>query len=174
MVIMGFLQFVSLISMFVFDSRSKSALVGVMFCANFCDSYMDVIVDAMMVTSSRNDTEDGSEKLNAISWGAKAIGGIFGSFVGGYLTGYYHPKWIFLFNSCFGIIVMILALQLDSKQEEDEINSLEKKSFLGAVKFSLVQVRDTFKQRQVLNVMLFFGLIFGIFTPSFDSYTYYF
>jgi uncharacterized membrane protein YfcA len=91
-----------------------------------------------MVTQSRIDTEDGSEQLQSLSWGALGAGGIFGSLFGGYLTEYCHPKWTFLLYSIYGMIVMILGLRLDSKLEQDELNSLEQKSFFEELKFNMI------------------------------------
>ena len=49
-VIMGLLQFLSLVSVFVFDLQSKSAVATMLFCASLSGAYLDVIVDALMVT----------------------------------------------------------------------------------------------------------------------------
>lgn len=49
-VIMGALQFISLVSVFLFDLQSKYAVASMLFCASLSGAYLDVIVDALMVT----------------------------------------------------------------------------------------------------------------------------
>lgn len=101
------------------------------------------------------------------------VGGIFGSLCGGYLTEYCHPKWTFLLYSCYGMIVMILGIRLDSKLEQDELNSLEKKSFIAELKLNMSQIKDALKSREAFNVILFLFLN-GLCSPSFGTYSYYF
>ena len=145
-----------------------------LFCASLSGAYLDVIVDALMVIQSRKDTEDGSEQLQSLSWGALGAGGIFGSLFGGYLTEYFHPKWSFLLYSVFGLIVMVLGIRLDSLVEKDEIEGLEQdKSFIEEAKFNLIQIKDALKSREAFNVILFLFLD-GLCSPSFGTYAYYF
>ena len=109
-IILGFIQFFSLMCLFLFTPTDPKYVVFAQLCVNFSHAFADVIVDAMMVQQSRNDAEDGSEQLSSLSWGAMGAGGIFGSLVGGYITEKYHPKWIYLLYSIFGFITFVLGL----------------------------------------------------------------
>lgn len=91
----------------------------ILFLAALSGAYLDVLVDALMVIQSRNDQENGSEHLQSLSWGFMGAGGMFGSIIGAFITQYYHPKWAFLIYSLFGLIVMILGINLDSDVEKD-------------------------------------------------------
>lgn len=62
-IILGFLQFSSLMSMYIFEFESPKVVTAVLFCASLSGAFLDVIVDALMVSQSRLDTEDGSEQL---------------------------------------------------------------------------------------------------------------
>jgi hypothetical protein len=71
------------------------------------------------------------------------------------------------------MVVMLLGLRLDSKLEQDELDSLEKKSFLEELKLNLTQIRDALKSKEAFNVILFLFLN-GLCSPSFGTYSYYF
>ena len=101
------------------------------------------------------------------------VGGIFGSLLGGYLTEYLHPKWTFLLYSIYGMIVMILGIRLDSKLEQDELSTLEKKSFFEELKLNFIQIKEAMKSREAFNVILYLFLN-GLCSPSFGTYSYYF
>jgi hypothetical protein len=89
------------------------------------------------------------------------------------LTEYFHPKWTFLLYSSYGMIVMILGTRLDSKLEQDELDSFQKKSFIEELKLNLTQIKDALKSREAFNVILFLFLN-GLCSPSFGTYSYYF
>ena len=112
-VILGLLQFLSLLPMVIFEIESPKVVSGLLFLSSLSGAYLDVIVDALMVVQSRLDSEDGSEQLQSLSWGCMGAGGVFGSLIGAFITENYHPKWAFLLYSIPGLIVMILGLTLE-------------------------------------------------------------
>ena len=114
-ILMGFIQFASLFYIFMFLPESKSQLMCLLFLCNMTGAFLDVIVDALMVTQSRQDSEEGSEQLNTLSWLFLGFGGMFGSLFGGYLTNNFHPKWSFLLYGVNGLIVMVLGFLLKVK-----------------------------------------------------------
>ena len=118
-VILGALQFLSLLFLYLFETENEKVVSGLLFLTSLSGAYLDVIVDALMVVESRQDSDDGSEQLSSLSWGAMGAGGMFGSLIGAYVTEYSHPKYSFLTYSIFGLIVMILGLNLDSSAQED-------------------------------------------------------
>lgn len=60
-----------------------------------------------------------------MSWGALGVGGMFSSIAGAYLTQYYHPKYIYLFYSLYGLVVMFLGINL-SKDDESIVEEVNK------------------------------------------------
>jgi len=58
---MGALQFISLFTFWLHDIENINVIAGLLFFANLSGAYLDVLVDALMVTQSRVDVKDGSE-----------------------------------------------------------------------------------------------------------------
>jgi MFS family permease len=125
-ILMGALQFLSLVSIFLFQITNEKTISALLFLSALSGAYLDVLVDALMVIQSRQDEEEGSEQLQSLSWAALGAGGMTGSLVGAYVTEYLHPKWSFLAYSIFGLIVMLLGFNLNPKVEVEEGESREK------------------------------------------------
>ena len=97
-----------------------TVITVLLFLTNLTGAYLDVVVDALMVTSSRIDEDDGSETLQTLSWTALGVGGIFGSLLGGYLTENFHPTVSLLVYSFYGFVVMLLGFLLRSEEKKEE------------------------------------------------------
>ena len=50
MVLMGLLQFISLLSVFIFELKDEKVITFMVFLASLSGAYLDVLVDALMVT----------------------------------------------------------------------------------------------------------------------------
>lgn len=109
-ILMGFLQFSSLFSIYFFEIQDTKYLVICNFLSRLSGAFLDVIVDALMVVYSKQDQDDGSEELQSLSWGALGVGGMFSSLAGAYLTEYHHPKITYLIYSLYGLVVMFLGI----------------------------------------------------------------
>jgi MFS family permease len=111
-ILMGFIQFSSLFSVYFFNVENEWQLASLLFLSSLSGAYLDVLVDALMVVESRGDEEEGSEHLQSLSWGALGAGGVVGSLIGAFITEYSNPMNSFLIYSIFGLIVMILGMRL--------------------------------------------------------------
>lgn len=87
--------------------------------AALSEAFVNVVADAIMCVQARRDPDSGSQDLIAFSWMATGIGGILGSFLGGILTQYYHPRYSFLLYSFMGLVIAIIGsyLTLETEQE---------------------------------------------------------
>jgi uncharacterized membrane protein YfcA len=70
-------------------------------------AFIDVVVDAMMITQSRKDEENGSQDLQGLSWALLSIGGIIGSLCSAFFTEYLSPTDTFL---VFGIASLVIVV----------------------------------------------------------------
>jgi MFS family permease len=118
---MGLMQFATLFTLFLWEDLSANMVTALVFLATLTGAFLDVIVDALMVTQSRQDEDDGSEQLQTLSWCSMGVGGVFGSLVAGYMTEYYHPKWSFLIYSFYGIVVATLGMLLDIEKTDPSL-----------------------------------------------------
>ena len=168
-ILLGALQFVSLATFWVFDISNVNAIAGLLFLANLSGAYLDVIVDALMVTQSRVDEEDGSEQLQTLSWSALGAGGIFGASLGGYLTENSHPRVSFLIYSLFGVVVMILGVFLKVDETENKIG----KSVFSTIKTHLVKIKEALYMPEIYQTLLFY-ILCGLTGPSFSEFMYFY
>jgi len=143
-----------------------------LFLSSLSGAYLDVIVDALMVTHSRQDEDEGGDQLTTLSWGALGAGGAFGSLFGGYLSEYAHPKWSILLYSMFGLVVMCLGLMLEEKEQQLSAEIKNKplsKVFLDNLK----QVREAMLMPEIYQTIAF--LLCCSFTgPSFGTFWYFY
>lgn len=93
-------------------------------CINsFGGAFMDVVVDGMMVINSRNDPDQGSEELQAFSWGFYGLGGVVGCLFAGYylsVAGGQNPAMCFWVMVVFCAAVGISGLFIDKKLESNQ------------------------------------------------------
>jgi predicted MFS family arabinose efflux permease len=87
---------------------------------HFNQAFMDVVIDALMVTQSKNDAECGSEDLQGISWTLQAIGGIIGSIFSAFFTEYLTPAHSFTVFAVTSFSVMLAALRIDPNVEKSQ------------------------------------------------------
>ena len=97
LIMMGLMQFLSLFIIY-HDKEYKSPLkfTILLTVANFSESVVNVVTDALICIEARKDKVDGPKNLFSVAWVATGVGGIAGGLLGGYFTEYSHPKYIFL------------------------------------------------------------------------------
>ncbi len=73
-----------------------------------------------------------SELVNAMAWLTvpALIGPLLGPPIGGFITTYFHWRWIFWMNVPIGILGLILATQFMPNTREDDVPPLDAKGFL--------------------------------------------
>jgi MFS-type transporter involved in bile tolerance (Atg22 family) len=121
-VLMGVLQFLSLISIYFLHSSTPYAVAACLTVACMTEAFVNVVADAIMCIQARKDPENGSQDLIAFSWLATGVGGIFGCLMGGIMTQYFHPRYSFLAYSFFGLFVAFNGLYLTKESEEDHVD----------------------------------------------------
>ena len=119
LVLMGLLQFFALMVIFAQDNIPSMGVAVCLMMAALSEAFVNVVADAIMCVQARRDPESGSQDLIAFSWMATGIGGILGSFFGGYMTQYYHPRYSFFSYSFMVIIVAVIGAQLNPDSEID-------------------------------------------------------
>jgi len=106
-------------------------------------------------------------------------GGMTGSLAAGFLTENYHPKWSFLLYSLYGMIVVLLGLNLDKEAEEDDEEEQQKDSkqlnrtFKEEFMVSINEIVEALKMPEIYLTLLFY-VISSVTQPGFGTYSYYF
>lgn len=118
-IIMGAIQFLTLMSLFVFEPDDPLVVALVLSLTSFAEAFTNVISQAMMVVQARRDAQFGQQDFVTVMYVFTALGGATGCVFGGLMTQYYHPKWCFFWYSFFGLLIIVFALFLTKDSEED-------------------------------------------------------
>ena len=136
-------------------------------------AFMDVVVDGLMVISSRQDPTSGSEELQAYSWGFYGLGGIVGCLLSGYFLGpMANPYPCFYMMTVFGASVGISGLFIDKSLEENQTEMVR----MGLIKRSKLvfgEVAKGLKLKELYTAVIY-QTILGAVVPSFSAYLYYY
>ena len=146
-----------------------------LFFSNLSIAFSDVIVDSLMVIQAR-DSEEGAEDLNTFSWTCMSFGGLIGSIVAAVLTENYEPRYCFLFSSIMGLVIMVIAFQLDVKLETQGLEAQISGTgggFWNDFKRNCREIVEAFQIREFYSLVLYL-IVGGLLVPSFSSFGYYF
>lgn len=89
----------------------------ILFITSVNSAFLDVVVDAMMVSQSKSDSESGSEDLQGLSWALLSIGGIIGSIVSAFFTEYLTPAHTFALCAVFSLVIVYSGYHINPEVE---------------------------------------------------------
>lgn len=175
LVLMGCLQFFALMVIAAQDNLPSMAVALSLMMAALSEAFVNVVADAIMCVQARRDPESGSQDLITFSWMMSGIGGIFGSFFGGYMTQYYHPRYSFFAYAFMGIVVAAIGSMLNPESETDPDQPVEDEEvgFLEKFGQNLGEILSAVLMPEMYLVVLYF-VIGGFLCPDFGDFGYYF
>lgn len=188
-ILMGFLQFVSLLSVYAFEITHGLSVAILLSISSMCIAFINVVVDAIVCVQARKDPVHGSQDLMSLAWIANGLGGVAGCLLGGYMTQYCHPKYSFLIFSIMGLMLALCGLSLSDECELDEQELQQQlagqqareqrnqgggfSQMLSKLWINLGHVYRALLMKEIYMVLLFF-LINGFLSPSFGQFSYFF
>lgn len=184
-VMMGLLQFGSLLSVYVFEISHGLSVAILLSITSMCIAFINVVVDAIVCVQARKDPVHGSQDLMSLAWMTQGVGGVAGCLLGGYMTQYCHPKYTFLIFSVMGLVLAVSGLFLSKECELDEQEIRENEAnpgqnrdggwsqFLDKLWSNLCQVFGALLKKEIYMVLGFF-LINGLLSPRFGQFSYFF
>ncbi len=92
----------------------RSFIIMTLFIANIGYAATDVITDGLIVEHSNEFT---THVYQSIAWGARAVGAILSSALGGYLTQKVEPQTLFLIAACLPLLTLSVAFQIREKKQ---------------------------------------------------------
>jgi len=172
LVILSLLQAVSALFITLFPLPNVGSFVAALITISFCSAVMDVVVDGLMVIQARKDPTNGSEDLQAYSWGLVSLGGVIGGSCGGYLIEYVGTLYVYAIVSAMSFILAASSL-LMKKSVENTSEAEQAMSFCQRSKKNLKEIKRGLSIRELYRTLIFF-LVLGAVVPSFGDFLYYY
>jgi len=129
-------------------------------------AFSDVLVDAIVVTKSKNNELSGS--LQSICWTSSSIGSIISSYSSGYLLEKYGISWIFGLTALFPLITAFVGLYI----KDDKVANNNTNIYINKYKDQFILIIESFKNKKILYPLLFMFLWQS--TPSSGNSLFYF
>lgn len=125
----------------------------------------DVIVDSLVVERARNESVSGAGSLQALCWGASAVGGLMTAYFSGALLQQFDARTVFAITATFPLIVSAVAWLI----AEDPVSE---KPDWSIVRHQLGQLKQAVTQKAIWMPTVFLFLWQA--TPTAESAFFYF
>ncbi len=89
--------------------HSAWAATAAMVLSSLAIAVSDVIVDSLVVERARTESTSDAGSLQALCWGASAVGGLITAYFSGFLLQRFTPHTIFAITATFPLIVSLVA-----------------------------------------------------------------
>lgn len=89
--------------------HSAWAATAAMVLSSLAIAVSDVIVDSLVVERARTESTSDAGSLQALCWGASAVGGLITAYFSGFLLQRFSPHTIFAITATFPLIVSLVA-----------------------------------------------------------------
>ena len=175
-VLMGILQFVTLMSVALVPGLDPAAIMGLTVVYSMGGAFMEVVCQGLMVVEARKDPMAGSEDLQSFAWVMYGIGGTLGCWLGGKFTSTWpNGDGARLGYACCAVLCLVLGMAGPCINKDLEANQSEMIS-MSAVQRTKTVFKELGMGLQIkqLYTALIFQAILGSVVPNFDIFMYYF
>jgi folate/biopterin transporter len=128
-------------------------------------AFSDVIVDSLVVERARNESVEAAGSLQAICWGASALGGLITAYFSGFLLEHFSNRTVFAITATFPLIVSLVAWWISESQVEGV-------SEWSVVREQMGQLKKAVTQKAIWLPTAFLFLLQS--TPTADAVFFFF
>lgn len=125
----------------------------------------DVIVDSLVVERARSESVSGAGSLQALCWGASAVGGLVTAYLSGWLLAQFDTRTVFAITAFFPLIMSAVAWWIAE-------SPVTEKSDWSIVRTQLGQLKQAITQKSIWMPTAFLFLWQA--TPTAESAFFYF
>jgi len=122
LIIFGIVQFLSLSSLYFFETDNAMTVVIILMIGSLSQAFSNVVIDAIIVIQARKDPRLGSQDLLSVAWLFQSFGGVIGCLIAALMLDNIHPKYAFLGYGILGLFLATGAIFLSSEAEQEVIN----------------------------------------------------
>jgi folate/biopterin transporter len=130
-------------------------------------AFSDVIVDSLIVERARDESVGKAGSLQALCWGASAVGGVLTAYFSGLLLQHFSTRDVFAFTAVFPLLVSVTAVWI-----AEEPVTIADGSRQTVVKEQMQQLWQALTQKAIWMPTLF--LFIWQCTPTAESAFFYF
>jgi folate/biopterin transporter len=152
------------------DSKSTVLTVSLVTLSSLGLAFSDVLVDAMVVSKSRDQNKAGS--LQSICWSATSIGGIISAYFSGHLLQEYGTTFVFSLTAAVPLIMTATAGLIEEKKVVSDGSGLPVAPTAVQLKSQMANIWNTLSDKSILYPFLF--LVIWNITPSAGTAMFYF
>lgn len=128
-------------------------------------AFSDVIVDSLVVERARGESVGDAGSLQALCWGASAVGGIMTAYFSGSLLQHFSTRTVFAITATFPLIVSLVAWLIAESHATERTN-------WSAVSHQLQQLKQAITQKSIWMPTAFLFLWQA--TPTAESAFFFF
>ena len=175
-VLMGVLQFVSLMTVAMIPGLDPAAIMGLTVVYSMGGAFTEVVCQGLMVVECRKDPESGSEELQTFAWVMYGVGGTIGCYFGGLFT----TMWVlgpgarlcYAIVACFCLTLGIGGFFINKELESNQKDMISMSA--GArTKMVFKEIGQGLMIKE-LYTSLIFQMILSSIVPQFQTFLYYY
>ena len=172
LIIMSILQVLSCSAFVFFADRSVNIATGMLAINSLAMTWLDVIVDGMIVVEQRKDPVHGSADLQVFSYICLAAGGILPNAIAIPVALYYGLSFCFLVPAVIGFLILAAALDLSASSTHEKQQILDMQ-FMERLRYNWRAIKQAVKIKPLQNTLIFYGF-YVLLTPSYKDFLDYF
>ena len=148
------------------DNTSIISSIFLVSLSSLSVAFSDVLVDAIVVSKSRDQGQAGS--LQSLCWSSSAIGGIISAYLSGHLLQRYGTSFVFSLTAMMPLVMTAASVLIQENKIEHTTTTYQ----APTLKQQALNIKKVLSEKDILYPLLF--LIIWNITPSAGSALFYF
>ncbi len=138
LVLAGFLGALSWVALATIVHSPWAATLAILL-GSLSIAVSDVIVDSLVVERARSESVSGAGSLQALCWGASAVGGLVTAYLSGWLLTQFDTRTVFEITAFFPLIMSAVAWLIAESPVKERSDWLIVRTQLGQLKQAITQ-----------------------------------
>ena len=172
LIIMSLLQISTCVTFIMVADTSVNVATGMLAMNSLAMTWLDVIVDGMIVVEQRKDPVHGSADLQVFSYICLAMGGVIPNALAIPLSLKYGLSLCFVVPAFIGCLILGAAIALSASSTHEKQQILDMR-FTERLRFNWRAIKQAVKIKPLMNTLIFYGA-YVVLSPSYKDFLDYF